>query len=777
MAKANRNHSDLGVWKQKAIWGRQLALAPSETGDQRVVYRRHERRSVVVPIGVIVAVAIVCIVVAVLGSAQRADEVALDHERQLFTRAITNHGERVLRELDAVANTEPGHRKIHLGFDPEWVKIYVAARLQSFFDHNFVFVADPSDRFVYASLGNRSVDPNWFNSVRPDLMPVLDQLRAQSHPSPGGVTLVGGEHTPIVRPWRIARLQQFLERPAIVAAMAIGSANELMRAEGSVVISVKFIDEEMVSEIASRLRLRNLHKVNDRPAASGEYILSLNDNQGQAVARFAWTPLRPGAEIVGSVVPFIAVALAGFAILAGLVFGHMRRTAATIAAGESRLRHLALHDPLSGLPNRIFFGEQLDATIERVRTGAPAAAVLYIDLDHFKDVNDTLGHPIGDELIRAVTQRLQHTLRNDDLVARIGGDEFAVITAAGSDHIALQGIANRLIAALCAPYSIGHHSIVIGASIGIAVVHEQIGGAADIMRHADMALYRAKNEGRNRACIYDTAMDTDLLKRKLVENDLRMAIEKDELRIAYQPIVNNSGEVLLGVEALCRWTHPVRGEIAPAEFIPIAENSGLIIELGEWVLRRACLDGKAWPELMVAVNVSPLQFRRADFVDMVERILNETGFDPSRLELEVTESTLLGNVDTAELAMFRLKALGVRLALDDFGTGYSSLLYLRRFPFDKLKIDRSFVTSIERAADAAAIVHAVVSLGRGLGMKVTAEGVETAEQQLFLRAAGIHSMQGYRFGRPGPAADITARLAGHASPPSAIDAEGLAMAG
>src|SRR6185503_13593196 len=259
--------------------------------------------------------------------------------------------------------------------------------------------------------------------------------------------------------------------------------------------------------------------------------------------------------------------------------------------------------------------------------------------------------------------------------------------------------------------------------------------------------------------IYDTAMDTDLINRKLVENDLRIAIERNELRVAYQPIVNNSGETVVGVEALCRWTHPVRGEISPAEFIPIAENSGLIIDLGEWVLRRACIDGNAWRGVMVAVNVSPLQFRRADFVDVVERILAETGFNPARLELEVTESTLLGNVDTAELAMFRLKTLGVRLALDDSGTGYSSLLYLRRFPFDKLKIDRSFVHSIERAADAAAIVHAVVSLGRGLGMKVTAEGVETADQQLFLRAAGVHSMQGYRFGMAAPAADIGKRIA------------------
>jgi len=298
-----------------------------------------------------------------------------------------------------------------------------------------------------------------------------------------------------------------------------------------------------------------------------------------------------------------------------------------------------------------------------------------------------------------------------------------------------------------------------------------------VMRHADMALYRAKNEGRNRACIYDTAMDDNLLKRKLVENDLRTAIERAELRVAYQPIVNNSGETVVGVEALCRWTHPERGEIAPSEFIPIAEQSGLIIALGEAVLRQACLDGNAWPEITISVNVSPLQFRRPDFVDVVERILAETGFDPTRLELEVTESTLLGNVDTAELAMFRLKALGVRLALDDFGTGYSSLLYLRRFPFDKLKIDRSFVHSIERAADAAAIVHAVVSLGRGLGMKVTAEGVETAEQQLFLRAAGVHMMQGYRFGRPDTAAAFHKRLTAPASFKLDDEPDDLALAG
>ena len=256
------------------------------------------------------------------------------------------------------------------------------------------------------------------------------------------------------------------------------------------------------------------------------------DPRGHAIARFAWTPKQPGAEIVSSVVPFITVALAGFALLAAFVLRYMRRTAAAIAAGETRLRHLAMHDPLCGLPNRIFFSERLEAVIEEVRAGSSPAAVFYIDLDHFKDVNDTLGHHVGDELIRNVTLRLSHTLRGGDLVARLGGDEFAIISSIGDDRDKMMAMAQRIIAALCAPYAINGQNIVIGASIGIAVIDSNCGAAADIMRYADMALYRAKNEGRNRACIYDAAMDAELSNRKLLEGDLREAIENDGLQRA-----------------------------------------------------------------------------------------------------------------------------------------------------------------------------------------------------------------------------------------------------
>ncbi|MGA2127464.1 MAG: EAL domain-containing protein [Xanthobacteraceae bacterium] len=534
------------------------------------------------------------------------------------------------------------------------------------------------------------------------------------------------------------------------------------------------IDQAFVDRVGATLDLTNPRLLDRGAPAADRAVLQLVDDDGAPIGAVSWTPRRPGSDILRNVTPFLGIAFGCLALLAAFVMRHMRRTAAMIAAGEVQLRHLAMHDPLSDLPNRTYFGARLASLIAEVRRTDRRAAVLSIDLDRFKDVNDTLGHLVGDALIRAVAQRLIQVIRGDDLVARLGGDEFAVIVAAVPDVVTLQTMAERIIEALRAPCTIMGHTIVVGASIGIALIERRSGEAADIMRCSDVALYRAKNDGRNRACIYDADMDADLRERKQLENDLREAIEDDRLSLAYQPIMNPSGETMVGVEALCRWYHPTRGEVTPAQFIPIAEHSELIVPLGEWVLRRACRDAIAWPGIVLAVNVSPLQFRRPDFVAVVERILADTGFAPSRLELELTESTLIGNVEDAGAAMLKLKDLGVRLALDDFGTGYSSLLYLRTFPFDKLKIDRSFVCNIESAADAAAIVHAVVSLGRGLGMKVTAEGVETAEQHLFLRAAGVHTIQGFRFGKAVAAAAIAARLSSQsrrgADPASSIAA-------
>ena len=717
------------------------------------------RPTLVMPIGAIVAVAIVCVVVAVLTLAQRADEVSFNREQQLIQQAIADRGARVARELESVAATERATEAIRVDYDPLWVEHRFGGWLQAYFHHDLVVVLDGFDQIKYANA--RSADGTDTADLHKDLADSLNLLRGRLDIVPDHVIAAVAGHYPQNPGRRVALIQRFFDRPAIVAAVAVGSDSDLKlgNEHAPIAFSVKYIDETMLREIGSRLQLCRLAPDRRPGAGARRADHDVADAAGRSDRALRLEADEGRRHIIWSIPPFIAVAIAGFALLVGLVIRHMRQTANAIATGETQLRHLALHDPVSGLPNRIYFGERLESVIEEVRRGGPTAAVFYIDLDHFKDVNDTLGHHIGDALILNVTQRLSRIVRGDDLVARLGGDEFAIITVCSSDSYSLQALAGRIISALCAPYAINGHNIIIGASIGIAAIDRRARDAADILRYADMALYRAKNEGRNRACIYDAAMDADLSNRKLLEGDLLHAIKNDGLHAAYQPIVNASGDKMVGVEALARWNHPTIGVIPPSDFIPIAEHSGLIVELGEWMLRRACLEGRNWPGLTVAVNVSPLQFRRSDFVDVVERILGETDFDPSRLELELTESTLLGNLNSAELSMLRLKAIGVRFALDDFGTGYSSLQYLRRFPFDKLKIDSSFVHSIETAADAAAIVHAIVSLGRGLGMKVTAEGVENAEQHLFLRAAGVHSMQGFRFGRPGTATDVSARIA------------------
>ncbi|HEX4410055.1 MAG TPA: bifunctional diguanylate cyclase/phosphodiesterase [Xanthobacteraceae bacterium] len=707
------------------------------------------------PVGVIVVISIICIAVAILISAKRANEAAIDSEQQLIRNAIVDRGQRAMRVVENVAAAPHAVDRLRT-FDTDFIERRIGHELGESFHFDIAAIIGTDDKIKYIHTAAQA-DGLPEDDVRTDFSAALDVLRGRLATLPDDVLALPLDEI-IGRLDASAGLIENSRRgPAYVIAAAVVADGQ--RVDGApIIIGLKYINDRLLSNVGRRLQLDGLHVLAAEAPAADERIFDLKDARNENITRLAFKPKLPGGGILIGAVPFIALALLGICLLIGVAIRTMRKTGAAVAASEQQLRHLAMHDPVSGLPNRIYFAERLEKAINEVRGGGLSAAVFYIDLDHFKDVNDTLGHHIGDALILAVTQRLARVMRAEDLVARLGGDEFAIITNCESDSYSLQAIAGRIISAVCAPYLISGHNIIIGASIGIAVIDRR-NEAADILRYADMALYRAKNEGRNRACIYDAAMDADLSNRKLLEGDLLQAIKNDVLRAAYQPIVNASGEVVVGVEALARWTHPTHGEIPPSRFIPIAEHSGLIIELGEWMLRRACLDGRDWPGLTVAVNVSPLQFRRSDFVEVVERILTETDFDANRLELELTESTLLGNLDTAELSMLRLKAIGVRFALDDFGTGYSSLLYLRRFPFDKLKIDSSFVRSIEKAPDAAAIVHAVVSLGRGLGMKVTAEGVETPEQHLFLRAAGVHSMQGYRFGKPGPASELTERLA------------------
>jgi diguanylate cyclase (GGDEF)-like protein len=424
----------------------------------------------------------------------------------------------------------------------------------------------------------------------------------------------------------------------------------------------------------------------------------------------------------------------------------MERAQTEIAASEARVRHLAYHDVLTGLPNRAMFGDRLAHALEASRRNHGVFAVHCIDLDQFKAVNDTFGHQAGDELIRAAAARLMQCARKSDTVARLGGDEFAIIQSDATPLTAAT-FANRIVGDLAMPITLSVGQVYVGCSVGVTIVEDPSIEALEMLRQADLALYKAKGEGRGRYAFFEPEMDAAIRTRRILQKDLREALANDLLELAYQPQVNGKGE-LAGVEALARWNHPVRGPIPPSLFVPIAEECGLIVELGFFTLRRAFQQGARWPHLNVAINISAYQLRMRNFVEHVKRLIEETGISPERFELEITEGVLLGDDPVTYNTLRSLRELGFSLALDDFGTGYSSLSYLQRFPIDKIKIDRSFIKNIGVEAEAEAVIGAIVKLADALHLKVVAEGVETTEQHAALVAAGCDDVQGYLFGKP-----------------------------
>ncbi|MES1149468.1 MAG: EAL domain-containing protein, partial [Bradyrhizobium guangdongense] len=397
-------------------------------------------------------------------------------------------------------------------------------------------------------------------------------------------------------------------------------------------------------------------------------------------------------------------------------------------AAQEKISHMARHDALTNLPNRVLFHEQLEQGLRLAKPG-DQLAVLCLDLDHFKDINDSLGHPIGDALLKEVGRRLAACVGENDTVARLGGDEFAVVQLGTEEEAAATALAGRLVEVISAPYDIVDHQIVIGVSIGISLFPQDGDNPNELLKNADLALYRAKADGRGTYRFFETGMDARAQARRLLEMDLRAAVQRNEFAVYYQPIRDVARDVVVAFEALIRWNHPERGLISPVSFIPLSEETGLIVALGEQVLRAACADAVTWPDgIGVAVNLSPVQFKSPNLVGSVVEALTLSGLDARRLELEITESVLLQNSESTLTTLHELRALGVRISLDDFGTGYSSLSYLRSFPFDKIKIDRSFVQELSTREDSMAIVRAVTGLGRSLGIATTAEGVENDAQ-------------------------------------------------
>lgn len=429
----------------------------------------------------------------------------------------------------------------------------------------------------------------------------------------------------------------------------------------------------------------------------------------------------------------------------------------SLAQKSKDLEHMARYDALTGLANRTLFLEQASAALARMRRLGEQFSLLMLDLDRFKTVNDSLGHPAGDALLQEVARRLQASLRQTDCVARLGGDEFAILQIGGENPKgeAIR-LSERILKAVTQPYDIDGRKLVVETSIGIAVAPQDGETAADLLKSADLALYKAKSEGRNRRCFFEASFEAEAGQRRELEDDMRTALSRNEFEVYYQTIVDVGRQECCGAEALVRWRHPKRGLMAPGQFIPLAEESGLIVPLGEWILRQACTDAVRWPpHIKLAVNLSPAQFKHGDLAAVLKAILGATGMPPHRLALEITETVLLAKSQQDLAVLHEIKSLGVSIVLDDFGIGYSSMTYLQMFPFDVIKIDQSFIQNMAHNESGAAIVCAVAGLGRSLDIATIAEGVETMEQLTFLRAAGCPFAQGYLFSRPVPVLQLS----------------------
>jgi len=525
----------------------------------------------------------------------------------------------------------------------------------------------------------------------------------------------------------------------------------------------------------------------------GRNHIELKDGRGKEgrppLFSEAYVPLMQGGRMIGAVEVYVdqtaraerireaffqvaCIVGALLMIIGGALVWQWQHRQRERHLAHERMRYLAQHDVLSGALNRASFHEALQRAAWRHESGGPSFAVLCIDLDRFKEVNDAHGHSAGDAVLRDATERLRQVVRHGDVVARLGGDEFAIMQSGVVDGADVGKLAQRLIDAMATPFEVGEHRVVCTASVGVATFGSDAHTIDDLLHKADVAMYRAKTSGRGCFSFYDAELDRKLEDRRVLARDLRAAIDNGSLALHYQPLFEGTDRRLVGYEALMRWSHPQRGPVAPSEFIPLAEDTGQIEVLGEWALQRACAEAATWPApLTVSVNLSPAQFSGGgDLTRVVQAALQASGLSPRRLELEITESLLMHNTESVVNTLSKLSALGVRIAMDDFGTGYSSLAYLWRFPFDKVKIDRAFTIGLGENKTVELIVRSIVSLAHSMGIRVNAEGVETAPQMALLQELGCDELQGFLLGRPVPADSLR-----HDSVPGEVPAAAIQL--
>lgn len=714
-------------------------------------FRSHFIREVLIPLVLVLVVTFIAATFTVWWATAKSNRDAAAQQQQMVTTSLAQSLSEMIKQNHSLALWQPlGRRLARAPQDTLWLNQNVGTWLSDMFGHQLIYILDEHNAPVYRWEWGNNVPAARFDHLRRQVLALSARLKAPFSS--------GSRHTETIDFTLIDN------RPAALAISTIDNGygeNGRFR-----LVSVKYLDASYLNSLSQRSLLRGLHYTDGKPMKNGANYL-LTNSAGEKLGYISWRPAAPGSQMFQVIGP-VGVALV---LIITLICGMMIRrlwlsslrlsqSLLQLSASEAQAQHLAFHDVLTGLPNRALVEERLTQALGRLNRSEETIALLLLDLDRFKQVNDTYGHHAGDELIIDVGHRLSELVRESDTVGRLGGDEFVVIVEGMTSTRDIQRLCERIIKSLARPFTLLGSETWIGVSIGVAMAPQDAGDRLEMMRKADIALYEAKSQGRGQHRVFDDSMDEQVKTRQQIAADLRVALQnKRDLAVYYQPLMDISGQKVVGLEALMRWHHPVRGVISPGEFIPLAEEMGLIIQIGEWVLREACRVSLAWPDVSMAINVSPLQFRSAGFVERFKAIVAQEKTLPSRIELEITEGVLIEDEKGAQEIMNALREAGFRIALDDFGTGYSSLNYLSHFSVDKIKIDRSFTQSLGVTENATAIIESVVKLGQAMGLTVTAEGVETSGQMAALAEAGCNQLQGYLFSHAVAEEEIAGLLA------------------
>ena len=709
--------------------------------------RRHSNplmRQVTLTVLTLAVFALATVVGFGLYAAVQADRTALERQKMFIADGLKDQIASVEREQESVSVWDDSVVNAKAG-NQDWMAENLSVWMYTYYGHDRVYILDAANRPVHAMLEGKVADPSAFGGDAPAMLPTIERLRGMLRRPPANEAT--GQPARMVA----EDLVSLGDRPAILSVTPlVPSSDRVTQTPGTeyLHVSAQFINDAVIGRIAGKYLISGARLVPlSQPV--GAAAVPLVDSRGVILGYIGWDQERPGFTLLRKLLPALALALLVSAGVLAYLLRRLRRASTALQVSQDRAQYLAFHDTLTGLPNRALFDDRLRRALLRTGADAGKVALLYLDLDRFKHVNDTLDHPAGDELVRQAAARLRHTIREVDTVARLGGDEFAVILLDVRDVGSAEDIAERLLQRLREPFKLIDDQVFVGASVGIALSSGRDTDADDLLRKADIALYEAKKNGRDRYQVFAGDMDDLLLRKRKVEAELRNALAGGGgMKLAYQPVFATDGRRILGAEALIRWNHEVHGALPVAQFIAIAEERGLIGELGKWALSEACGFAAGTRLPWIAVNISPMQLRDPGFAEQVASILGETGLEPSRLQLETTESVLLERSDTISAVIAALRKSGVRMVLDDFGTGYSSLSYLRRHAIDKLKIDRSFVRLLDEDKSAAAIVKALIELALALKVEVTAEGVETDEQKALLVGMGCHQLQGYLLSPP-----------------------------